>query len=208
MTLTKLSVPQGGGQQALGPYGATEDYVKQQINLLIDQINAAGGAALLLESGSAGVKTSNLSAAGALAGTEEVPIVQSGTTVRTTTQDIADLGGGGGSPTITVGIVPHAGGGQASATQLSYGYNGIDNSGTSDGDSMQMPSAVAGSVVQLFIQDNSTPSRVLNLYAKNGTSDTINGHSNATVFDVVGTQTAPILVCKVNGAWWGSPGPD
>lgn len=43
MTLTKLSVPQGGGQQALGPYGATEDYVKQQINLLIDQINVGGG---------------------------------------------------------------------------------------------------------------------------------------------------------------------
>ena len=41
-------------------------------------------------------KISGLPASGALTGTEIVPIVQSGTTKRTTTQDIADLGGGGG----------------------------------------------------------------------------------------------------------------
>lgn len=40
-------------------------------------------------------KISQLSSAAALDGTEEVPIVQSGETVKTTTQDIADLGGGG-----------------------------------------------------------------------------------------------------------------
>lgn len=41
-------------------------------------------------------KISELTAAGALDGTELVGIVQGGTTVQTTTQDIADLGGGGG----------------------------------------------------------------------------------------------------------------
>lgn len=41
-------------------------------------------------------KISGLPASGALTGTEIVPIVQSGTTKRTTTQAIADLGGGGG----------------------------------------------------------------------------------------------------------------
>jgi hypothetical protein len=41
------------------------------------------------------VKISELSAAATLDGTEEVPIVQSSSTVRTTAQAIADLGGGG-----------------------------------------------------------------------------------------------------------------
>lgn len=40
-------------------------------------------------------KISQLTGAGALTGTEEVPVVQSGATVKTTTQDIANLGGGG-----------------------------------------------------------------------------------------------------------------
>lgn len=41
------------------------------------------------------VKISELNAAGALDGTEEVPIVQSSSTVRATTQDIADLAAAG-----------------------------------------------------------------------------------------------------------------
>lgn len=42
-------------------------------------------------------KISELTAASALDGTEPVAIVQGGVTVRTTTQEIADLGGGGGA---------------------------------------------------------------------------------------------------------------
>lgn len=42
-------------------------------------------------------KISELSSAGALTGTESVEIVQGGANVKTTTQDIADLGGGGGT---------------------------------------------------------------------------------------------------------------
>lgn len=47
-------------------------------------------------------KISALSSAGALSGTEPVPIVQGGVTVKTTVQDIADLAGGGVS-SVTAG---------------------------------------------------------------------------------------------------------
>jgi hypothetical protein len=43
-------------------------------------------------------KISQLTVAAPLTGTEILPIVQGGVTVQTTAQDIADLGGGGGSP--------------------------------------------------------------------------------------------------------------
>jgi hypothetical protein len=42
----------------------------------------------------ANVKISQLNSGSALTGTEEVPLVQGGSTVRTTAQDIADLAGG------------------------------------------------------------------------------------------------------------------
>jgi hypothetical protein len=45
----------------------------------------------------ANVKISALSSASPLIGTEEVPLVQGGVTLKTTTQDIADLAGGGGT---------------------------------------------------------------------------------------------------------------
>lgn len=48
----------------------------------------------------ANTKTSDESAASALTGSELVRIVQSGSSVRTTTQDIADLGGGGWGHTL------------------------------------------------------------------------------------------------------------
>lgn len=47
-----------------------------------------------------GTKISELTAAGALTGTEQVPVVQSSTTKRTTTQDIADLAQSGSSVTV------------------------------------------------------------------------------------------------------------
>jgi hypothetical protein len=54
----------------------------------------------------ANVKISELSSASSLTGTEIIPLVQSGSTVKTTAQDIADLAGGGGvSYTSYVAIV-------------------------------------------------------------------------------------------------------
>lgn len=47
-------------------------------------------------------KISELPAASALTGTEQVEVNQAGTSVRTTTQDIADLGGGGGGAVSSV----------------------------------------------------------------------------------------------------------
>lgn len=50
----------------------------------------------------ANVKISQLTAGSALTGTEEIPVVQSGSTVRTTAQDIANLASGGATiPTFT-----------------------------------------------------------------------------------------------------------
>ncbi|MFN4063435.1 MAG: hypothetical protein ACK4JA_04510 [Parazoarcus communis] len=53
----------------------------------------------------ADVKISELDAAAALDGTELVPIVQDGVTVKATAQDIADLGGGGGGGGSTQSII-------------------------------------------------------------------------------------------------------
>ncbi len=50
------------------------------------------------------IKISELTASGTLTGTEEIPIVQSGDTVKTTSQDIADLA----TPDIS-GLVPYTG---------------------------------------------------------------------------------------------------
>ena len=45
-------------------------------------------------------KISQLTSAGALTGTELVPVVKAGVTVQTTTQDIADLGGSSTTPNL------------------------------------------------------------------------------------------------------------
>lgn len=54
----------------------------------------------------ANVKISALGAAGALTGTEPLPIVQGGVTLKTTTQDIANLSGGGGFTVPTLTLTP------------------------------------------------------------------------------------------------------
>jgi hypothetical protein len=50
----------------------------------------------------ANVKISELGSAATLTGTEALPIVQSGSTLQTTVQDIADLAGGGGGGNIAL----------------------------------------------------------------------------------------------------------
>lgn len=50
-------------------------------------------------------KISQMPPASALTGAELVPLVQGGDNVRSTTQDIADLGGGGGTPTLAAVLV-------------------------------------------------------------------------------------------------------
>lgn len=54
-------------------------------------------------------KISELEAAAALDGTELVPVVQGGETVKTTTQDIADLGGGGAGYLVYTALLTQTG---------------------------------------------------------------------------------------------------
>ena len=55
------------------------------------------------------IKISDLDAAAALDGTEEIPIVQDGETVKTTAQAIADLGGGGASYLVYTALLSQSG---------------------------------------------------------------------------------------------------
>lgn len=80
------------------------------------------------------IKISELTAAGALTGTELVPVVQSGATKRTTTQDIADLGGAGSGYTVYTATLAATAGNAPTETvvhadtiggTISYGYNGV-----------------------------------------------------------------------------------
>lgn len=112
-------------------------------------------------------------------------------------------------PVITTGIVPHAGGGQTLATQLNYGFSAIAPVASwTTGDSVQLPQAVAGQVINLMIQEAGlNDQKLLAIFAKKGTADTINGNVNATQYDFVGTSTTAVLplavifMCHVSGAW-------
>lgn len=114
---------------------------------------------------------------------------------------------------VNASVTPFAGGGQASATQLNYGTTPI-TAPASAGDSLQLPPAVAGSKAEIFIIGASSTG--MNVFAKNGTSDTLNGQSNSTAFACVAsnsvsgqTYTTPFLfVCVTNGAWLTNASPD
>lgn len=112
-------------------------------------------------------------------------------------------------PVITTGIIPHAGGGQTLATQLNYGLSAVAPIGAwSTGDSVQLPAAVAGQVINLIVQEAGMDDQhLLAIFAKKGTADTINGNANATQYDFVGVSTSAILplsvtfMCQTSGAW-------
>lgn len=63
------------------------------------------------------IKISELTSGSTLDGTEVVPIVQSGATVKVTTQDIADLGGGANP---TSGVIPYNSGGALADSGFTY----------------------------------------------------------------------------------------
>lgn len=73
-------------------------------------------------------KISELTSAGALTGTEELPITQSGSTVKTTAQTIANLGGGGHQSTLydatadTPSLVAHGGATPAVTVQVGVDF--------------------------------------------------------------------------------------
>lgn len=112
---------------------------------------------------------------------------------------------------VTTGIVPHAGGGQADATQLSVGWNVFSNPATNL-DSVALPDAVAPAKVFLMCADSGGWTNVLGIYAKDGSTDTINGQATATLFDALSASPySPLMVtaiCAVDGAWLMNVGPD
>lgn len=93
-------------------------------------------------------------------------------------------------------ITAHAGGTQAAAYQLKRSLNRVTVVGTA-ADSVALPKAIAGSIVLLA---NSDAADSMNVYAKPGSGDTINGSSTSTAF----AQAAGKLVsfiCFTAGAW-------
>jgi hypothetical protein len=90
--------------------------------------DVTGSTALTVEATAISGKTS----VGSLAGTEEVLVNESGTLKKTTTQDIADLGGGGGGSALSLYIL--AGGTTVSASSvfgITESYDGIGITNTS-----------------------------------------------------------------------------
>jgi len=69
----------------------------------------------------ANVKISELGSAGTLSGTEALPIVQNGSTLKTTVQDIADLAGGGGGGTANYATAQIIG--ASGSPSLTYDFN-------------------------------------------------------------------------------------
>ena len=99
-------------------------------------------------------------------------------------------------------VTPHGGGGQASATPLAPGINVIgDPSG--NGDSVQLPDAISGTVVIGIVNEIQT--HVIAVFAKYGTSDSINSQGNSIEFDfpngMLGQGQLLVAVCLADGQW-------
>lgn len=108
---------------------------------------------------------------------------------------------------VTTGIFPLEGGGQTGASQLNPGYNAILDS-VSPNDSVQLPFAIAGTVVVGFIQNWN--SNALAVFAKEGTSDVINPFfgpvDNTWQFTFpangfTGFNQIMVCTCAENGVW-------
>lgn len=96
-------------------------------------------------------------------------------------------------------LVPHAGGGQASAAQLSYGYTLLSNVGSAN-DSVALPEAVAGAFVQIAYFKANGPQYLL--YCQIGT-DELNGLGNTTAFDLANNGEY-FFTCATDGEWSGN----
>lgn len=92
-------------------------------------------------------------------------------------------------------LTAHAGGGQASAMQITTSLARFSTVATA-ADSGALPKAIAGSAV--FVRNDGANS--MNLYAKPGTTDTINGASNATAYALAAGKSA-WFICLTGGAY-------
>jgi hypothetical protein len=96
----------------------------------------------------------------------------------------------------TNSITAHAGGGQASATQLTTELNRITTVASS-ADSVALPLAAPG--LQITVT-NAAATNPCQVFAKNGSSDTINGTAGATGVSLAAGKTATYF-STVAGVW-------
>lgn len=92
-------------------------------------------------------------------------------------------------------LTAHASGGQASATQLASMFNTVSTVATA-GDSVQLPVSQPG----LSVCVNNTSANPMQVFAQNGSSDTINTIAGSTgVSQMAGSQVW--YTCTKAGAW-------
>lgn len=91
------------------------------------------------------------------------------------------------------GVVAHAGGGQASATQLDEVFSSVDTVATA-ADSVKLPKAKAG----MFRVAKNTSANSMNVYPATG--EAINA-LGANAAYAVATVKAVIFFCPVDGQW-------
>lgn len=101
----------------------------------------------------------------------------------------------GTSSSPTNGITAHAGGTQAAAVQLGTGISRISVCATG-GDSVALPLAAAGSRCTVL----NAGAASLNVFALNGSSDTINGTAGSTAF-AVGIGKSAEFISAVAATW-------
>lgn len=99
----------------------------------------------------------------------------------------------GGTP--TDGLTAHAGGGQASAIQLAYGWNRLSTVATLN-DSVALPPAVVNARV-LVVNDGAAAAKV---FGKNGLTDTIDGTAGATGVALTNAKRCEYF-CLTAGKW-------
>lgn len=97
-------------------------------------------------------------------------------------------------PTVYTGLVAHAGGGQASATQLNIGWNRFSTVATA-ADSARLPSATVGAEVRVTNGGGASmavfPASGEKIYP-NATNASVN----------VGSTSNTLYYCEVAGEWW------
>ena len=157
----------------------------------------------------ANVKISELGSAAALTGAEALPIVQNGSTLQTTVQDIADLAGGGGGGTVNYGTAQIIGAiGSPSST---YNFNTLFPTVTFTGKAISMNMQV---IISDGLGGSNTGSYFYNVARNNSSfpmwsyssyySSATNGSAMAPSFIFGGTEAAPTIQFYLSGGFTAS----
>lgn len=101
---------------------------------------------------------------------------------------------GPGLGTVANGITAFAGGGQASAVQLSAVYNRVTTVGTA-ADSVKLPKALPGAEINVV---NAAAANAMNVFPSSG--DAINALAADAAFSMAANKAAKFF-CVVAGTW-------